>query len=54
MTPTSKAPSEASAWLWPAIAQTPKNSAIGASTGSIDGTIISLIAACVRMSTARP
>ena len=27
---------------------------IGASTGNNDGTIISLIAACVRMSTARP
>ena len=49
----------------PALAQTPDtrptvavlpftNSAIGASTGSSDGTIISLIAACVRMSTARP
>src|SRR5471030_330609 len=54
ITPSSIAPTAAKASARPAIAPITKNSTIGDSTGSSDGIIISLIAALVSMSTARP
>ena len=54
MTPSSIAPTAASAASLPAIQLITMKTTIGDSTGSSDGTIISRIAALVRMSTARP
>src|SRR6185437_13195639 len=54
ITPSSMAPTAAKASALPAIAAITKYSTIGDSTGSSDGIIISLIAALVSMSTARP
>jgi predicted ATPase len=54
ITPISMAPSAAKALALSEMNRTATNSTIGDSTGSSDGTIISLIAALVRMSTARP
>ncbi|MND07820.1 hypothetical protein D3C83_300630 [compost metagenome] len=54
ITPSSRAPSAAKAAPWPATALMMKYTAIGVSTGSSDGMIISRIAARVTRSTVRP
>ena len=54
MTPSSIAPTAASAASRPAIQLMTTKTTIGDSTGSSEGTIISRIAALVSMSTARP
>jgi hypothetical protein len=55
ITPSSEAPSAAKAEaLEPEISRSRNRQTIGASTGSSDGMIISLIAALVSRSTARP
>ena len=54
MTPSSIAPTAAKAWFLSATARMTKKVTTGASTGRSEGTIISLIAARVSMSTARP